>query len=66
MNRTKAFLTAVALMLIATAAYAQGSMSVLQGTVSDVNGKPFPDVTLIIKNTESSQSFTVKTDTRGH
>ncbi len=66
MNRTKAFLTAVALMLIATAAYAQGSLSVLQGTVSDVNGKPFPDVTLVIKNTESSQSFTVKTDPRGH
>ena len=63
MNRTKTFRMAVLLALIAgplaawlaTAAYAQGVLSSLQGTVLDTAGKPFPDVTLVVKNTENNK-----------
>src|ERR1700722_16667345 len=72
MNRTKTFRMAVVLALIAgplalwlaTPAYAQiGSLS---GTVYDQTGKPYPDVTLSIKNEENAKTFEVKTDSRGH
>ncbi len=74
MNRTKTFRMAVVLALIAgplaawlaTAAYAQGGLSSLQGTVYDVNGKPYADVTLTIKNTENNKTIDVKTDSKGH
>ena len=73
MNRTKALRMAVVLALLAgplaawlaTSANAQG-FGMLQGTVSDSAGKPFPDVTLSIKNVETSKSVDVKTDPRGH
>ena len=50
---------------LATAAYAQ-SFSVLQGTVYDSTGKPYPDVTLTIKNIENNKTSDVKTDPKGH
>jgi tetratricopeptide (TPR) repeat protein len=72
-NRTKAFWMAVVLALIAgpltawlaTAAYAQGTSEV-QGIVSDTTGKPYPGVTLVFTNVETSKVIEVKTDTRGH
>ncbi len=51
--------------LLATATYAQG-FGVLTGNVLDTTGKPFPDVTLSIKNTDTNKSFDVKTDAKGH
>jgi tetratricopeptide (TPR) repeat protein len=50
--------------LLATAAYAQGS--VLSGTVFDLTGKPYPDVTLSIKNIETNKETDVTTDAKGH
>ena len=48
----------------APAAYAQGT--VLSGTVSDLTGKPYPDVTLSIKNIETNKEIDVTTDAKGH
>ncbi len=59
-----AFLAGPLAAFLPIAAYAQ--MGMLQGTVSDSTGKPFPDVTLSIKNTETGKSVDVKTDPRGH
>ena len=50
---------------LATAAYAQG-FGVLQGTVTDTTGKPYADVTLVIKNVETNKTIDVKTDSKGH
>jgi tetratricopeptide (TPR) repeat protein len=46
------------------AAFAQGS--VLQGTVFDMTGKPYPDVTISIKSIETNKETDVKTDDKGH
>jgi len=72
MNRMKAIRMAALLALIAgplaawlaPAAFAQGS--VLSGTVLDMTGKPYPDVTISIKNTETNKETTVTTDAKGH
>ena len=72
MNRIKAIRMAALLALIAgplaawmaPAAYAQGG--VLSGTVLDMAGKPYPDVTISIKNTETNKETTVTTDAKGH
>ena len=50
--------------LLAPAAYAQGS--VLSGTVLDMMGKPYPDVTLAIKSVETNKEIDVMTDAKGH
>ena len=49
---------------MAPAAYAQNST--LQGTVLDLTGKPYPDVTLSIKSVETGKEFDVTTDPKGH
>jgi len=49
---------------LAPAAYAQGS--VLSGTVFDMMGKPYPDVTIAIKNIETNKETAGKTDDKGH
>jgi tetratricopeptide (TPR) repeat protein len=49
---------------MAPAAYAQGG--VLSGTVLDMTGKPYPDVTISIKNTETNKQIDVMTDAKGH
>ncbi len=72
MNRMKAIRMAALLALIAgplaawlaPAAYAQGGA--LSGTVYDMMGKPYPDVTLSIKNIETNKEIEVKTDDKGH
>jgi len=73
MNRIKTLSMVVLLALIAgpltgwlaTAAYAQ-NFGMLQGTVLDPTGKPYADVTLTIKNTDTNKSSDVKTDAKGH
>ena len=72
MNRTIIIKMAVVLALIAgplaawlaPPAYAQGG--VLQGTVFDLTGKPYPDVTMSIKNIETNKETTAVTDAKGH
>jgi len=49
---------------MAPAAYAQNAT--LSGTVSDLEGKPYPDVTLMIKNIETNKEVDVVTDAKGH
>src|ERR1700674_3405495 len=72
MNRMKAIRMAALLALIAgplaawmaPAAYAQGGT--LSGTVLDLTGKPYPDVTLSIKSVETNKETNVVTDAKGH
>ncbi len=72
MNRFKAILMAALFALIAgplaawlvPAAYAQGTA--LSGTVYDLTGKPYPDVTLSIKNIETNKELDATTDAKGH
>jgi len=72
MNRMKAIRMAALLALIAgplaawmaPAAYAQGGT--LSGTVLDLTGKPYPDVTLSIKSIETNKEINVITDAKGH
>lgn len=54
----------LALILPAIAA-AQGSTRV-DGQVADIQGNPWPDVTVEIKNPDTGQTFTIKTDKTGH
>jgi len=49
---------------MAPAAYAQGGT--LSGTVLDMMGKPYPDVTLSIKSVETNKETDVTTDAKGH
>ncbi len=73
MKRTKVFWMAIVLALFAgplaawfsTAAYAQ-AFSQLSGMVLGMDGKPAPDVELVITNTESNKTYDVKTDAKGH
>ena len=72
MNRMKVIRMAILLALIAgplamwlaPGAYAQGGA--LSGTVLDLTGKPYPDVTLSIKSVETSKEIKVTTDAKGH
>ena len=54
----------LALLLPAIVA-AQGSTRV-DGQVMDIQGNPWPDVTVEIKNPDTGQTFTMKTDKAGH
>jgi len=49
---------------LAPAAFAQGGT--LSGTVLDMTGKPYPDVSIYLKNTENGKEATVTTDAKGH
>jgi tetratricopeptide (TPR) repeat protein len=49
---------------MAPAAYAQNSA--LSGTVLDLTGKPYPDVTLSIKSVETGKETVATTDAKGH
>jgi len=49
---------------MAPAAYAQNTT--LSGTVFDMMGKPYPDVTISIKNTDTNKEMDVTTDAKGH
>lgn len=72
MNRMKAIRMAALFALIAgplaawmaPAAYAQNAT--LSGTVFDMMGKPYPEVTLTIKSVETNKEIDVTTDPKGH
>jgi len=72
MNRIKAIRMAALFALLAgpvavwmaPAAYAQNAT--LSGTVLDLTGKPYPDVTLSIKSIETGKEMDVTTDAKGH
>ncbi len=72
MNRMKVIRMAALLALIAgplaawlaPAAYAQGGT--LAGTVYDLTGKPYPDVTISVKSIETSKEISATTDAKGH
>jgi tetratricopeptide (TPR) repeat protein len=72
MVQRKGLLVIIALALIAgplaawlvPAANAQG-FARIQGTITDVKGMPYPDVTLVITNNETNKVFTAKTDAKG-
>jgi tetratricopeptide (TPR) repeat protein len=71
MNRMKTIrmaalfaLVAGPLAALAPAAYAQNAT--LSGTVMDLTGKPYPDVTMVLKNVESNKETDVVTDAKGH
>ena len=49
---------------LAPAAYAQGGT--LAGTVYDLTGKPYPDVTISVKSIETSKEISATTDAKGH
>ncbi len=49
---------------LAPAAFAQGGA--LTGTVLDLTGKPYPQVTISIKGIESGKQITAVTDDKGH
>jgi tetratricopeptide (TPR) repeat protein len=48
---------------LAPAAFAQGGT--LAGTVFDLQGKPYPDVTISVKNTETNKQTDAVTDAKG-
>ncbi len=72
MNRMKVIRMAVVLALIggplaawlAPAAYAQ--TGAISGTVMDLTGKPYPDVTVSFFNNESKKASDTTTDAKGH
>jgi tetratricopeptide (TPR) repeat protein len=49
---------------LAPAAFAQGGA--LAGTVFDLTGKPYPDVTITVKSLETSKETSAVTDAKGH
>src|SRR5262249_21611357 len=55
----------VFVLLLPTIVAAQGSTRV-DGQVMDIQGNPWPDVTVEIKNPDTGQTFTIKTDKSGH
>jgi tetratricopeptide (TPR) repeat protein len=66
MRRTiPAWATLALALLMAAIVGAQGSTRI-EGQVLDVQGNPWPDITVEIKNPDTSQVFTVKTDRTGH
>jgi tetratricopeptide (TPR) repeat protein len=72
MNRMKAIRMAAALALIAgtlavwsaPAAFAQGG--VLAGSIFDLTGKPYPDVTVSVTNIENKKQVDGVSDAKGH
>ncbi len=58
--------TAALAMLLALAGIAAAqNISKIEGEVIDVNGKPFPDVFVTIKNDDTGMSLETKTDAKG-
>ena len=73
MKRVERFWMVVAAVLALGAAFAwldagaaaQQALGRISGEVRDRDGKPFPDLTIILKNPEIGQSFELKTDKDG-
>jgi tetratricopeptide (TPR) repeat protein len=65
MRRARSILSACMLVLaVATVALAQ-DIGRVNGEIRDKDGNPYPDVTVVMKNTESGQAYTDKTDKNG-
>ena len=59
-----AWIALILALSFATIAGAQGTGRIA-GEVLDVNGKPYPDVNVEIKNPDTGQIYTTKTDKNG-
>ena len=59
------FCGALALVLLAAASVAAQGLGRLDGQILDPQGNPYPDVTVVIKNPDTGQTLTVKTDKAG-
>src|SRR5271154_1460988 len=59
-----ALLALIFVLSFATIAAAQGTGRII-GTVLDMNGKPYPEVNVEIKNPNTGQTYNVKTDKNG-
>jgi tetratricopeptide (TPR) repeat protein len=59
------FCGALALVLLAAASVAAQGLGRLDGQIFDPQGNPYPDVTVVIRNPDSGQTLTVKTDKNG-
>lgn len=57
---------ALAPVLLGLGAVPALAQSVVRGEVIDAQGKPFPGLTVIMKNEETGQTFTLTTDAKGH
>jgi len=55
----------LALVLLAAASAAAQGLGRLDGEIRDTQGNPYPDVTVVIKNPDTGQTLTVKTDKSG-
>jgi tetratricopeptide (TPR) repeat protein len=65
MRRATSILSALIMVLaFATVTMAQDTGR-LNGEILDKEGKPYPDVTVVIKNTDTGQAYTEKTDKNG-
>src|SRR5271154_1913414 len=65
MRRAISLLAACILMMVfASATLAQDSGRI-NGEILDKEGKPYPDVTVVLKNTATGQTYTLKTDKNG-
>jgi tetratricopeptide (TPR) repeat protein len=64
MAATLALFAAPLAVWMVPAAYAQNAT--LSGTVFDMMGKPYPDVTIVMKGVESGKETDVVTDAKGH
>ena len=59
------FCGVIALVLLAAASVAAQGLGRLDGEIRDAQGNPYPDVTVVIKNPDSGQTLTTKTDKAG-
>lgn len=59
------FTGALALFLLAAVSLAAQGMGRLDGEVRDTQGNPYPDVNIVIKNPDTGQTLTAKTDKAG-
>jgi tetratricopeptide (TPR) repeat protein len=59
-----AWLALIFVLSFATIAAAQGTGRI-EGTILDIEGKPYPDVTVETKNPGTGQTYTTKTDSKG-
>jgi tetratricopeptide (TPR) repeat protein len=60
------FCGALALVLAAAGVVAAQGLGRLNGEVRDLQGNPYADVTVVVKNPETGQTLTTKTDKSGH
>jgi tetratricopeptide (TPR) repeat protein len=59
------FCGALALVLLAATSVAAQGLGRLDGEIRDMQGNPYPDVNVVIKNPDTGQTLTAKTDKNG-